>query len=331
MTTPIIGLGMGDPAGIGPELVLKALSDERLRGHYRPVILGHMEVFRSAHAISGVNVGLRQVQEISEARFAWPSVDLIQPSGLELGSIEMGRVGRLGGEAAAQCLRAAMELAAAGEIHGLVSAPLNKEAFHLADYDFFDELGYMADITGQVDAYMMGVVDPLWTISVTEHVPFREIVPMLSPQRVGLYIRRMDGALRRAGVARQRIAVAALNPHGGEGGLFGDEEASVIGPAIESAKGDGIDVYGPVPADTVFVRALGGEFDGVVFMYHDQANIARKLQPWDRGVTVFMGLPVPVTTTAHGTAFDIVGQGIADPGSMCQALRTVIQLVSRQP
>ena len=163
---------------------------------------------------------------------------------------------------------------------------------------------------------------------VTEHIPFRDILSFIKKDRILWYIHKMQNLLKQVGISEPSIAVAALNVHAGEGGLFGNEEIDEISPAIQEAREEGLDVEGPVPADMVFVRALEGDFHGVVFMHHDQANIARKLQPKDKGCTIFMGLPTPCGTTAHGTAFDIAGKGIADPGSLLSALEYTVQLGS---
>ncbi|HHX64076.1 MAG TPA: 4-hydroxythreonine-4-phosphate dehydrogenase, partial [Chloroflexi bacterium] len=177
-------------------------------------------------------------------------------------------------------------------------------------------------------AFILGIMRGVWVTAVAEHVPFRAIADLITTASVLRYIDGLYDVMRRAGYEAPRIAVAALNAHGGEGGALGMEEITEIGPAVESACAKGIDVTGPVPADTVFGRALGGEFDGVVAMYHDQANIARKLQPMAERVTLFEGLPVPCSTTAHGVAYDIAGQGIADEGGMQAALEHVVQLAT---
>jgi 4-hydroxythreonine-4-phosphate dehydrogenase len=234
------------------------------------------------------------------------------------------------GQAAAVCLRTAFELAMGGRVQGIISAPLNKEAFHRAGYPHRDELSYAAELTHSPETCIMGVMRSIWTVAVTEHVPFREILNAIRKERVLWHILKMNDVLLCTGLARPRVAVAALNVHGGEGGLFGREEIDEIAPAIQAARERGIDVQGPVPADAVFVRALAGLSDGVVCMYHDQANIARKLQPRSESATVFAGLPVPCGTTAHGTAFDIAGRGVADPGSMQAALRYTAQLAAGQ-
>jgi 4-hydroxythreonine-4-phosphate dehydrogenase len=204
---------------------------------------------------------------------------------------------------------------------------MNKQAFHDAGYDYLDELEYLAEYTKSPNATLLGAIDDrLWTTDVTMHVPFRAIPDLLTPERIVESAARLGEALTRVQGKPPRLAIAALNVHGGEGGLFGREEIEVIGPAVAAARAAGLDVTGPCPADTVFVRARRGDFDGVVCMYHDQANIGRKLLATMRGATVYMGLPVPCATTAHGTGFDIVGKGIADPGSLADAVRIAARL-----
>ncbi|MFB0508200.1 MAG: PdxA family protein, partial [Thermodesulfobacteriota bacterium] len=219
-------------------------------------------------------------------------------------------------------------LALEKKVAGVVSAPLNKEAFHRAGYNYVDELEYLAEITKSPEPFVMGMMDSIWTLPVTFHIPFRDIANMIKKERVLRYIRLMDQMLRKMGLVEPKIAVAALNVHGGEGGLFGREEIDEIKPAIKEAQKLNIKVQGPFPADTIFVRATDGEFDAVVCMYHDQANIARKLYARRKGVTLFMGLPVPCGTTAHGTAFDIAGKGIANPSSLQDALKYTVMLSS---
>jgi 4-hydroxythreonine-4-phosphate dehydrogenase len=327
MKRPVVAITMGDPAGIGPELIVKVLAQQGAYRHCRPFVVGDPQVMREICDVVGTNLTFQPIEALSQARFAFPEVDVLRPEGLRLQHVEWGQLDPAMGEAAALCLKKAIELAMAGQVQGVVSAPLNKEAFHMAGYDYLDELAYMADLTGSADTYIMGVMDDrVWTVSITEHIPFREIVPAIRRERIAGLVGKMSGVLHKAGLSAPRIAVAALNVHGGEGGLFGREEIEEIGPAIQDAQARGIDARGPIPADTVFVRALAGEFDGVVCMYHDQANIARKLQPTSKRVTLFMGLPVVCGTTAHGTAFDKAGQGIADPGSLAAALKYAVML-----
>ncbi|MBN1642786.1 MAG: 4-hydroxythreonine-4-phosphate dehydrogenase PdxA [Anaerolineae bacterium] len=327
MGRPVIAIAMGDPAGIGPELVVKVLDDSEVYARCRPFVVGAVEVLEAIRGVVGLDLRFRAIADLGQARYAPRVVDVLRPPDLDLPPVVWGKLDPAMGRAAAQCLRTAFELAMADQVQGVVAAPLNKEAFHLAGYDYLDDLRYLADLTGSTETYMMGVVqDAVWTVSITEHIPFRQIADAVVRERVAWHIAEMDRVLRQAGFERPRIAVAALNVHGGEGGLYGREEIDEIAPAIAEAQGQGITVTGPVPADTVYVRALAGEFDGVVSMYHDQANIARKLQPLDKRATLYMGLPVICGTTTHGTAFDKAGRGIAAPGSLRAALKYTVRL-----
>jgi 4-hydroxythreonine-4-phosphate dehydrogenase len=235
------------------------------------------------------------------------------------------------GKAAALCLEEAIRLARLGKIDGIVSSPLNKEAFHLAGYNYPDEVTWISEITQSREPFLLGLMGEIWTVAVTEHVPFRSIAEMITKDRVLHYICLLDAALKRIGLSRARIAVAALNVHAGEGGLLGVEEIEEIRPAVQMARMQDIEVSGPHPADTVFVNATMGEFDAVVCMYHDQANIARKLYARRSGATFFMGLPFPCGTTAHGTAFDIAGRGIVEPDSFRLALKYTALLARGEP
>jgi 4-hydroxythreonine-4-phosphate dehydrogenase len=327
MSLPVIAITMGDAAGIGPELIVKVLSQGALYDSCRPFVVADPVVMNDICRVVGADLHFRAVGELREACFAPPEVDVLCPEGLAVDRVAWGKLDAALGAAAALCLHRAFEMALTGDVQGVVSAPLNKEAFHLAGYDYLDELAYLADVTGSPGAFIVGVMnDTVWTTSVTEHIPFSEIVDSIVKESVHWRIVQMDRILRRAGYTQPRIGVAALNVHGGEGGLFGREEIDEIDPAIREARREGIDAHGPIPADTIFVRALAGEYDGVVCMYHDQVNIARKLQRMDKRVTLFMGLPVACGTTAHGTAFDKAGQGIADPGGLAAALRYTVML-----
>jgi len=329
MSKPIIAITMGDAAGIGPELIVKVLTHGNTYEKCNPLVIGDPKVIEDIAGRIGANIQVRVIQEVDQACIAPPYVDVLRPESLNIKRVSFGRLDPDMGEAAILCLRKAFELAMEGCVQGVVSAPLNKEAFHLAGYEYADELEYLAEFTGSQNTFMFGVANSIWTAMVTEHIAFREIVKFIRKDRILWYIHQMKDVLKQAGIPEPRIAVAALNVHAGEGGLFGREEMDEISPAIRQAKEQGIDAQGPVPADMVFVRALEGDFHGIVFMHHDQANIARKLQPRETGCTLFMGLPVPCGTTAHGTAFDKAGQGIADPGSMAAALEYTTQLAGR--
>jgi 4-hydroxy-L-threonine phosphate dehydrogenase PdxA len=332
MEKPVIAITMGDAAGIGPELVVKVLSERSVWETCSPFIVGDPAVMKDICDTVGADLRFKAIGRLSEAGFSLPEVDVLCPEGVHIGGVPWGRVDPAMGRAAALCLQEAFALARDGQVQGVVSAPLNKEAFHLAGYPYTDDLAYLADLTRSQGTFILGVISDvagsIWTVAVTEHVPFRDIVDLVKKDRILWAIGRMHDVLTRVGFADPRIAVAALNVHAGEGALFGREEIDEIGPAIVAARGQGIDAEGPVPADMIFVRALAGDFDGVVCMYHDQATIARKLQPKEKGATLYMGLPVICGTTAHGTAFDIAGKGIADPGSLGAALKYTVQLCS---
>ena len=330
MKKPLIVLTMGDAAGIGPEIAVKVLARKAVHEKCRPMIVGDERVMEQIEAVLGdrleTRVRFRPVGRVEDAAFGFPVIDVLRPAGVEIGQAKWGKLDAAYGDAAGKCLGAAYDLAMEGIVDGVVSAPLNKEAFHLAGYDHADELGFLAERTGSTKCYMMGVVRGVWTVALAEHVAFRAIADLVQKDEILWHILAMDRTLGRSGIEKPRLAVAALNVHAGEGGLFGREEIDEIEPAIRDAQAEGVEVEGPVPADMVFVRAFEGEFDGVVCMYHDQANIARKLQPKSEGATLFMGLPAACGTTAHGTAFDKAGLGIADPGSLAAALEYTIRL-----
>jgi 4-hydroxythreonine-4-phosphate dehydrogenase len=327
MERPVIALTMGDAAGVGPEVIVKVLRAEDTHQRCRPLVIADADVIRRACRLLGVDRAVREIGASGEAAFTADGIDVLCPPDLEIGAVDFGRMEPRLGEAAARCMRLAFTLAGEGTVDGVVLAPMNKQGFHLAGYPYVDELAYLAAETASPDAVSLGAITPtLWTAAVTQHLPFREIAASLTTEGIVRDIQRLDGVLRTVGVEAPRLAVAALNVHAGEGGLFGQEEIEIIAPAVEEVRRAGLAVTGPVPADTVFVRARAGEFQGVVCMYHDQANIARKLLATRRGATVYLGLPVPCATTAHGTAYDIAGQGIATPDSLADALRYTCSL-----
>ncbi len=323
---PTIAIVMGDPAGIGPELIIKVLADERLQARCRAFIIGDLPSLREQAAAQAAALRFQPIESLDEAAFQPGCLDVLNPPGFSLGARLPAAVHPKLGEAAARYLRLAYELALQSRVDGVVMAPMNKESFRAAGYDYADELAFLADVTNCPEPYILGAVRDTWAVAVTEHIALRQVADCITRARVRDKIEKLAVVLRRLGITQPRIACAALNPHAGEGGLFGCEEIDEIAPAIAEAAQLGIAVNGPVPADTVFKRALAGEFDGVVCMYHDQMNIARKLQARGDIATLWMGLPVIGATTAHGTAFDIAGQGSADPGSLRAALDYAIRL-----
>ena len=326
---PVLAFTMGDAAGIGPELIARVVAEPDTGSRCRPLIIGDAGIIQDAARIVGSAQRFRIITDVTQADFSTDFVEILAPVGLQVPQTARGRVDAAMGHAAAFCLEAAFELAAKGQVQAVVSAPINKEALHLAGISQQDDLTYLAELTASPEAFIMGVMGRIWTVAVAEHVAFAHILEHIKSERISRYIAKLNEALQQTGYSQPRIAVAALNVHAGDGGLFGREEIDEIAPAITAAQAQGILAEGPVPADIVFVLALEGRFDGVVCMHHDQANIARKLQPRNTGATLFMGLPVPCGTTAHGTAFDIAGQGVADPGSLRAAMQITSKLALR--
>ncbi len=323
---PRIGITMGDPAGIGPEVVLKAVAEEEVRAVCRPVIIGDAQLLAHNARTLDLQCGYQIVRhdehlpdEISEPLIF--HLDNIQ------GHVEPGIESGAAGKAAAGYIEAAVELCAAGSIDAIATAPINKRALYLGGYTFPGHTEFLAYLTGS-DDYAMGFVGAnLRVVLVSTHVPLSEAIGLVRRERVEKRIRLADRELRRWGIERPRIAVAALNPHGAEGGLFGMEEASEIAPAVEACRAaDGINVSGPFSADTVFLRASRGEFDAVVACYHDQAMIPVKCLSFGEAVNVTLGLPFIRTSVDHGTAFDIAGKGIAEHSSMVAAIKLAAEL-----
>ena len=314
---PRLAVVMGDPTGVGPEVLVRALAQPGALEVLEPVVVADARVLARGAALAGL---------------ALPSdVSVVDLAHCPPEEVPLGRISARAGRAAGEALARAFAMAAAGDVGGVVFAPLNKRALHDAGYAFDDELHLFAHWTKSPDVGEINALESLWTSRVTSHVGLAKVAGELSVPAVLRAIRLIDRTQRSAGWPRPRLAVAALNPHGGEGGLFGDEEIRVIAPAVQAAAREGIDVSGPIPADTVFVRARAGEFDSVVTMYHDQGQIAMKLLGFDRGVTIGAGLPFPVTTPAHGTAHDIAARGVADPGAMQAALALAARMARRGP
>ena len=311
---PRLAVVMGDPTGIGPEILARALARAEVTAAFTPVVVGDARIVARGAALAGTAVPL-----------AIEIVDLAHcpPEDVALGAA-LPRAGR----AAGQALERAFAMAARGDVAGVCYAPLHKRSLHDGGYPFEDELRMFAHWTGSADVGEINALERLWTSRVTSHVGLARVAAELSVDRVVRAVRLIDRAQRAAGWPRPRIAVAAFNPHGGEQGLFGDEEPRVIEPAVDHARDEGLDARGPIPADTVFVRARAGEFDAVVTMYHDQGQIAMKLLGFERGVTLAAGLPFPVTTPAHGTAHAIAAKGVAHPGAMIAALKLAAQMAT---
>ena len=324
MPIPLVAISLGDPAGIGPELVAKVLQTRKIEGEYQPVVIGEPDVLLAGAAVAGVQLSTELVDDTRSIPVGGEAVPVLRPKGVKDREHRGGINDKENGYDAAWCIAEALD--PQNGFSSVVLAPMNKESFHNAGYDFADELQYMAHLTGSTRPANIGVMDDVWTCPVSEHIPFSAIRDYVRTDLIYDRITILAKALVESGRGKPRLAVAALNPHAGEGGQLGRDEIDEIEPAVRKARSEGIAVDGPVPADMVFVLAVSGRYDGVVCMYHDQATIPRKLYAKGRGCTVLYGLPVPVTTTAHGTAFDIAGKGQANPGSLLDALTVAVDM-----
>ena len=315
-TDRIVAVTMGDPTGIGPEIVAKVFGEDGAR---RALVVGDVAMMRRAIDLLGLPLRVNPVERPADARFAPGCVDVLAATDLPR-DLPYGAVDPRGGGAAYEYVRRAVELALHDDVHAIATAPLNKEAMHLAGFRYPGHTEVLAALTGAEDYAMMLVTDELRVVHVSTHVALSEAIRRVQPERELTVIRLADRSLRALGVERPRVAVAGLNPHAGEAGLFGTEDRDAIAPAVEEARAEGIDASGPWPPDTVFTQARQGRFDVVVVQYHDQGHIPIKLMGFDTGVNVTVGLPFFRTSVDHGTAFDIAGTGRADHASMRAAL-----------
>jgi 4-hydroxythreonine-4-phosphate dehydrogenase len=326
---PVVGLMLGDTTGIGPEQCAKILADKRLRDAARLVVVGDARVLGQGMRNAGVTFDVAAYDAPRDVAWNSDAVPLIDLANADPATLTRGRVSPESGRIAGETLAAMIEFARAGELDAIAFAPLNKAALHAGGFRYNDEHQMFAAMTRHQGHFSeMNVLDGLWMSRATSHVSLRTALDQLTPERIADALTLADATMRNAGIATPRIAVAALNPHAGEGGLFGREEIEIIAPTIAAAAARGIACKGPYPADTVFLKAFGGEFDGVLAMYHDQGQIATKLKGFNRGVTVTAGLSTIFTTPAHGTAFDIVGRGIANTGALEQAIRLAARLAT---
>jgi 4-hydroxythreonine-4-phosphate dehydrogenase len=316
---------MGDPAGVGPEVIVKALECPEVWDVCRPVVVGDARWLEEAGRIVGTHRSVRAVDAMGQAG-SGESVDVLDLANVDADRLERGQVSPEAGQAAYEYIQRAVRLALEGEAAGVVTAPINKEALHAAGVPYAGHTEMLAALCGVKDVAMLLVSGKLRVSHVSTHVSLRQAVERVNVERIMQVVGLTHEALRRTGLATPRIALAGLNPHAGEGGLFGNEESDIISPAVEAARAEGMDVAGPYPPDSVFLRASQGEFDAVVAMYHDQGHIPIKLLGFYEGVNVTLGLPIVRTSVDHGTAFDIVGTGRADERSLVAALRLAAQM-----
>ncbi len=337
---PILALSMGDAAGVGPEVIAGCWSDARIHAVCRPVVLGHPEVLRRASDARGAGLVVERIDSVAQLDDSLndaATLPCIAVGDADVLEVPHGTHDARTGEGAYQAVFAAAELALSGEIDGMVTAPLSKAALRAAGYDYPGHTELLAELCGVSQFAMMLYLPPgvankspagLGVAHVTLHMSLREALDQITIDAVAQKCQLADDMMRRLGLAAPRVGVAALNPHAGEQGLFGEEELRVISPAVERARGQGIDTTGPLPADTLMIAARNGEFDAVVAQYHDQGHIALKLLAMHSAVNVTLGLPIVRTSVAHGTAFDLAWQGKAETTGMVAAIETAAKLAS---
>jgi len=326
---PKVALCMGDPAGIGPEIVAKVLLDGDVYRQCIPVVIGDAGSLSRAPGWQSSGLRLQRVQAADVGAVQPGTVAIVDMDNVPDG-LRVGVPSPEGGKAVTEYLNKAMELALAGQVDVVVSAPLNKESIKLAGYDFDDECDYLASLLG-VEEYTVLVVGRRFTLAtVALHVAIKDVAGWITRDRVLRTLRDSHSAISREGTVRPRIGVAALNPHGGEGGTLGTEEVEAIRPAIDRARAEGIDVHGPFPADSFFATLRDPIYDVYVGMYHDQGRAAMKLLDFGHATTTIEGLPVPYYTPAHGSAYDIAGKGVAEHQNMKEALLLAVRRVSHQ-
>ena len=324
--TPVVAITMGDAAGIGPEIIVKALAVPSVYRIACPLVIGDRARLVRAAEIARVTVGIAAVAGRGDATFRPGTIDCID-LGLVPDDLPFGHVSARAGEAAFRYVERAVALARTGDIDAICTAPLNKEALHAAGHRYPGHTELLAELTGTPEVSMMLTAPNLRVIHCTTHIGLIEAIARIDPPLVERTIRRGHDALVHAGIVTPRIAVCAINPHAGEGGLFGrGEEETKIAPAIRAARAAGIDAQGPLAADTVFFRTVRGDFDLVVAMYHDQGHCPVKVLGLEAGVNITVGLPVIRTSVDHGTAFDIAGTGTADERSLIAAIEAAAGL-----
>ena len=318
---PLLAITMGDAAGSGPEIVTKALIDLQTREVCRTVVIGDAATMRAALKITGVLGEVRAIEKLSEALFRNDIIEVIDLHNIQLDRLIRGQVDPMAGKAAFEYIKLAADLALDGKCDAIVTSAINKEALNKAGYHYDGHTQLLAELCGARDVAMMLVSGQLRITHVTTHVSLRQAIEQIRPERILTVLRLTKEGLRQMGIDEPRIAMAGLNPHAGESGLFGDEELKYITPAIKAARCQGMDIVGPFPPDSVFLRTSEGQFDAAIAMYHDQGHIAIKMLGITQGVNVTLGLPIIRTSVDHGTVFGKAGKGTADPTSLIQAIK----------
>ncbi len=325
---PLVAITMGDPAGIGPEVTVKAAVHPEVWRCCHPLAVGDAGILIAAVEMTGVDLTIHPVAEAADAQFQPDALDVIDLENVDAAALVSGEVSAGAGRASVAYVKKAVELAQQGEVDALATGPINKAALQAAGVPYVGHTELLAALTGEERVTTMLATPGLRVVHVTRHVPLAEVAALITRERVLETLRIAHKGLTQMGIKRPRLAVAALNPHGGDDGLVGREEIESIAPAVEEAVREGIDAHGPIPADTVFLKAIEGSFDVVVAMYHDQGHIPIKTHDFAHSVTVTLGLPIVRTSVDHGTAFEIAWRNQADETSMVEAIRLASELAS---
>lgn len=317
----IIAIPMGDPAGIGPEITVKALSKKEVYEAGKPFVIGQTDIMQKAVEATNSNVKIQEISTPGEAVFEYGTIEVLNLNNVDSKVWEYGTVQAQCGQAAYEYVTKAIELANNKEVEVIATTPINKESLRAADVPHIGHTEMLASMTSTEDPLTMFEVRNLRIFFLTRHVSVKEAIDQMTEERIYNYLFRCDYALKKLGIENRKLAVAGLNPHSGENGLFGKEEVDHIRPGIERAVRDGINAEGPVPADSVFHQALQGKYDAVLSLYHDQGHIAAKMTDFERTISITNDLPFLRTSVDHGTAFDIAGKGIASSVSMEECIK----------
>lgn len=331
MELPVIGITMGDPVGVGPEVIVKAISDSRIFQICRPVVLGDQGIISRAVDILGLKVRVNIVRDLRGEKYQVGAINVFNLSDLDVSTVAWGKPDERFGKVVVEYIKAGAKMALDGEIEAITTAPINKEVVNRAGYAYAGHTELLAELTNAKDYVMMLTGERLRVALVTTHCRLKDVAGLLNTQRIFTVIEVANNSLKEYfAISTPRIAVASLNPHGGESGIFGDEEERTIIPAVKRAKEIGIDAVGPLPPDTLFYYAASGDYDVVVCMYHDQGLIPLKLLSFQSAVNVTLGLPIIRTSADHGTAYDIAGTGKANEASIKNAIKLAVSMADKK-
>ena len=321
MNKPIIGIPLGDPAGIGPEIVVKALNHKEIYESCNPLVVGDKSTIEQAMKFCNITLSINVITEPKDGKYQFGTIDLIDLNNVDINLLQIGKVQAMGGKAAFDYIKTVTNLALEKKVDAIATTPINKESFKAAEVPYIGHTEILEDLTKTYNPLTMFQVHNLRVFFLTRHVSLKKACELVTKESVYEFIIRCIEALRVLGIQNPKLAVAGLNPHSGEHGLFGYEEVDEIEPAVKKAQSENIDVVGPVPADSVFHQGLNGRYDAVLSLYHDQGHIATKMVDFDRTISITNNMPFLRTSVDHGTAFDIAGKGIAGEVSMVEAIK----------